>query len=137
MIGRFRLALTACLAATTGGCSVFTSYPSRTSGQLRAFEQGRFAESATAYAEEVSGGDELLYRFEEGMAYQSGGFFDKSKTAFEQAETVIDELRRATQHIGARRGGGVGAAFLNDKAMPYEGANYERVLVNTFQSINY
>jgi hypothetical protein len=137
VIGRFRLALTACLAATTGGCSVFTSYPSRTSGQLRAFEQGRFAESATAYAEEASGGDELLYRFEEGMAYQSGGFFDKSKTAFEQAETVIDGFDARPNISGRDVAEGVGAAFLNDKAMPYEGANYERVLVNTFQSINY
>jgi hypothetical protein len=129
--------LAAILALSLAGCSLASGYPGDTAAARRNFEAGRFAESAVEYNNNAAGGSELLYRLEAGAAFQAAGRHAESKQCFEAAEKVVEAFDWRPNVSGQAIAEGLGTAFLNDLSLPYDGAHYERVLLNTLQSINY
>lgn len=125
------------LLAAAPSCSVFTAYPSHTADHLRNFERGHFGKAACGYAEEASGGDELLYRLEEATVLQTAGDFAASRDAFARAEAVLQGYEERPDVSGREIAEGLATAFLNDKSLPYDGERFERVLLNALQSLNY
>lgn len=132
-----RLASLAVLAAAAPACSILTGYPAATESARAAFARGDFAVAAAAYRSGASGGDELLYRLEEALTLQTAGDFEASRVAFEKAETVVEGFDARPTIAGRDVVEGIGVAFLNDKALPYEGDHFERVLLNTLNALNY
>lgn len=118
-------------------CSIFTSYPSSTADYRRAFEAGQFEDAGKGYLEEASGADELVYLLESATAYQQGGLLLESRAAFARAEKVVEGFESRPNISGRDAAEGVATAVLNDKAMPYDGEGFERVLLNSLQALNY
>jgi hypothetical protein len=79
----------------------------------------------------------LLYLLEAGRLLELAGDHEGSMRLYAEAEALLDEdLMRASLTV---RGTAAQAAslFTNDKALPYRGALYERVLLHTFQALNH
>lgn len=73
----------------------------------------------------------LLFFMDLGILYHLAGDFDKSNYFFEFAEKKSDELY--TKSVSKQA-----ASFLtSDNVKPYEGENFERVLINLFRALNY
>ncbi len=84
-----------------------------------------------AYQSEYGKKNSLLFFLDLGILYHLGDEFEKSNRYFSMAEQRVDELY--TKSISKEA-----ASFLtSDNAKPYEGENFERVLINLFMALNY
>lgn len=75
--------------------------------------------------------NELLYWLDRGMVEQCSGRYAESIQSFANAQRKYDELYTKSLTKMA------GTWLLNDYAAPYRGDDYEYILVNIFQAINY
>lgn len=75
--------------------------------------------------------NQLLYCLDKAYILQLAGRFDESISYFEKAKVLIDTLY--TQSVTK-----IAATWLvNDFSAPYRGENFEHVLVNIFQALNF
>ena len=75
--------------------------------------------------------NELLFLLDEAMVLHLSGEFEKSIAAFAQAKEKFDVLyTRSLSRITA-------SLIINDYTMPYRGEDFERVMINIFQALNY
>lgn len=75
--------------------------------------------------------NQLLYLFDKGLVQQLSGDYDASIETFEAAKEKYEELY--TQSLSK----GVASWLWNDTALPYRGEDFERIMLNIFQSLNY
>jgi len=75
--------------------------------------------------------NQLLYWLDRGMVFHSAGRYKESIAAFANAQRTYDELY--TKSISKM----ASAWALNDYSAPYRGEDYEYVLTNIFQALNY
>jgi hypothetical protein len=61
----------------------------------------------------------------------------KLEATLSRARRKVEEFDARPQVSGDAALETLGAAFLNDTALPYDGSHYERVLLNILQSLNY
>ncbi len=75
--------------------------------------------------------NQLLYLFDYGMVLQLAGKYEQSIQVFEQAKDLYDQLytRSLTQKASTW--------LINDNTDNYRGEDFERVLLNIFQSLNF
>ncbi len=75
--------------------------------------------------------NQLLYFLDQGMVYHFAGKYQDSIPVFEKAKQKFEKLytQSLTQNAASW--------FWNDYALPYRGEDFERVMINIFQAINY
>ncbi len=74
---------------------------------------------------------ELLYLIDKGLVLHYAGRYRDSAEAFEQAKLKYDELfTRSVSKFGQ-------SWLWNNSRLPYRGEDFERVLINVFQAVNY
>jgi hypothetical protein len=73
----------------------------------------------------------LLYNLDLGLLFHYAGEPDSSTVYFFEAERQIEELY--TKSVSTQ----VASFLLNDNVIPYEGEDFEKVLVNLFLALNY
>jgi len=122
-----------------GGCAYLgmIPYPQTMQGQKQLLYGGKFTQATQLLAKEASGNNKILYLMEQGMIHNVQGDYRASKEPFQQALAAIQSFEdRAV--ISARS---VASQLLtlpmNDNAIPYRGYAFERVLLNTYQALNY
>lgn len=76
-------------------------------------------------------GNYLLYYLDRGMLEQMTGHYDQSIQSFEKAKRRFEALY--TRSVSAE----AASWAVNDYELPYRGSDYEYVLVNVFQALNY
>ncbi|MDD3234380.1 MAG: hypothetical protein WC583_02355 [Candidatus Omnitrophota bacterium] len=76
-------------------------------------------------------GNKLLYLLDKGYVLHAGGDYRGSIAAFEQAKQEYDALYSVSLSKEAA------TWLVNDYLAPYRGEDFERVLVNIFQAVNY
>jgi hypothetical protein len=110
------------------GCSSYTALSEKTRPHLVA----RDYERALAELDETpSGPDAVLVHLERGLLLHYDRRFDASNQAFEAAEVLIDELyTRSLTNEGL-------ALVTSDNVRPYDGAEFERVMVHFYRALNY
>lgn len=81
--------------------------------------------------EYLKGNDRLLYYFDKGFVLQVMGNYKDSSKSLHEAETIIDDLY--TKSISAE----ATSFFTNDLALPYEGEDFEQVMVHIIKSLNF
>ncbi|UCD84376.1 MAG: hypothetical protein JSU92_14055 [Deltaproteobacteria bacterium] len=80
---------------------------------------------------EYKGKNAVLYYMDKGLLHHLSGQWEESNQLFESAEQKIDELY--TKSISKEA-----ASFLtSDNVKPYDGEDFERVLINLFRAFNY
>lgn len=97
-------------------------------------EQGKYTNAIEQVKQNASGyGDKstVLYELDLGLLYHYAGELDSSTHHFFAAEKEIEELYTKSVSLA------VLSFVLNDNILPYEGEDFERVLVNVFLALNY
>ena len=75
--------------------------------------------------------NQLLFLLEKGMVLHLNGQYRESIPVFEDAKRLAEELyTESVSKIAA-------SWVINDYALPYQGEDFERVMVNIFQALNY
>lgn len=95
---------------------------------------GQYAEADGLIEKEkkqFEGNHEILYYFDKGSILQMLGDYKNSSLNLQKAEGVIDELftKSVTQEVSS--------FFTNDMNLPYEGEDFEKVMVNVMGALNY
>jgi hypothetical protein len=84
-------------------------------------------------ANEKAYGDKssVLYKLDTGLLYHYAGMSDSSNRWLFAAEKEIEELFTKSITLAAA------SMLLNDNVLPYDGEDFEKVLVNVFLALNY
>ncbi len=83
------------------------------------------------------GGDELMWRLEEGTLKFDESDYNGSLSAFEKAELIATDFdNRADANI-RRAGAEVGSAMTNPNALPYRGLNSDRIMLQAYKFFDY
>ena len=94
----------------------------------------QFAEAETVIVKhkaEYGARNAVLYHLDRAMMLHLAGQYNESSQALAQAENRIEALY--TQSVTA----GAGAMLSNDNTLPYEGEDFEKVMINVIASLNY
>ena len=94
----------------------------------------QYAEADAVIEKSKSGYGErnaVLYEFDRGMMLHLAGQYAESNGFLAQAEDRIDQLY--TKSVTAEGG----AMLVNDNTLPYEGEDFEKVMINVIAALNY
>ncbi len=133
-IVRFRpIASLLLAAAILLGTSACATYGSGVEGGLLKFRQGDYAGSAVEMEKSLKpeGDDRLLHHMELGLIKHLDGRYQESNRHLAQAERIADALY--TRGVGEM----LSVAMSNPRNGPYRGADFERVFIHYYRSLNY
>ena len=75
--------------------------------------------------------NQLLFLLDKGLVLHMAGRYEESTSVFEEAKLKYDQLY--TESISK-----ISASWLwNDYALPYRGEDFERVMLNIFEAMNF
>ena len=129
MIKKRALVILACLISLSG-CAPLNFYsmidPYIASGDFKSAD-----DIVDKEKKQYEGMHELLYYFDKGSLLQMLGDFKGSISNLDKAEDTIDSLytKSATKEISS--------FFSNDMNLPYEGEDFEQVMVNVMKALDY
>jgi hypothetical protein len=120
------------------GCSSFQNY-SRISAPARAdISRGNFQQALEVFPEKsAKGKNEVLIRLERGMIFQEMGWYEQSTQEFEQADKLIRNYEEKAVISAGKTASQAGTLLVNEQVMPYEGKDFEKILLHTFDAMNY
>ncbi len=78
--------------------------------------------------------DTVIWRLEQGYALHATAKFADSLKAFQAAE---DKIEQYDARAKVKLGNETGALLSNQANLPYEGRDYDRVLLNTYKALDY
>ncbi len=128
------------VAIALSGCatsSLFTPYPYRAAEIKQQLIQGEYDRALNTLGKFANSKDKALYMLEHGRVAQIAGRHGRSRDAFEvviAAENEADEKAKITLTGMAAKGSSL---LVNDNAIPYRAAAYERILLHNYQALNY
>jgi len=131
-----QLSVLAIAALMLGGC---TSYNSQTSSLVSSWESGNYASAAGAVEKEASKHatskkDGLVWNLERGAIMRGAGEFDDSLASFAAAE---EQVQLAESEAKTQVSNEAVALATNLAQLPYKGYFYDRIMLNTYQAMNY
>lgn len=120
------------------GCATFRSYDAELQQALHAATAGR-VEAAIKTLDRNNRGDDkdLLYHLEMGELQRLAQHYQRSQKAWRAADRNVQKWEAAARLDPARVGGSVASYLLNDKLRPYEGQDYEKVMLTTRMALNF
>ena len=124
-----KLAL-ACLFLFSSGCA---TYQSKVDGPRTLLAQGDYDKAITELEPLANkeGGDQLMYKLDYAVALQQAGRYKESAKAFGEAEKIADvQDYHSISKI-------TGSLLLSEEMKQYKGDDYEKVLINALNAINF
>ncbi len=137
-MSRFRhliFCLALALAALGGaGCQTYTQKNTGTP----LWKSGSVQAAATEFTRQADKAkdnkDTVIWRLEQGAALRAAGQFQASLAAFEQAE---DKINHYEAQAKVKVGRETGAILTTQANLPYEGRDYDKVMLNAYKALNY
>lgn len=133
---RFRAAIAVAALACAPACSsnLFADYPELAAPGMRAFQQGRFDAAAEQFdvIRRHDDDDAFLAWAEAGMAHHVGGDPAAAIDAWLRADQVLDDFGDRPTISGRSLTEGFVSALVNEKALPYDGEDFEVALLHAF-----
>jgi hypothetical protein len=121
----------ALLALFVSSCSAHRELYPRLESMAAAGQYEQAAQLIESKKDEYGARNAVLYNLDRGVMYHYAGKYKESNEAFEAAEKRMDELW--TESIS----GNVAAFLSNDNTLPYQGEDFEQVVVNIYRALNY
>jgi len=120
------------LAATLCGCAAFRSYDAELNHTINLAASGN-VDGAINLLERNNkrGKKDLLYYFELGELERLRNRYDESQKAWMAADVRVQAWERTAATNPEKLVGNVASVLINDKARPYEGHDYEKVMLTT------
>jgi hypothetical protein len=126
------LLLATLLASALPGCATFRSYDAEMNQTLSVAASGRIdAAIATLQNNNKKADRDLLYYFEMGELQRLLNRYGESLTAWRAADVQVQAWEDAARADPARVAGVALSYIVNDKLRPYEGRDYEKVMLTT------
>ena len=126
------------LLIAASGCSSLQNYTKRSAPARASIMAGNFQGALARFPEEAAKGkDEVLIRIERAIILQDLGEFKQSSAEFEQAMGRIGEFEDRAVISASKSASEVGTLVLNEQVMPYEGEDFEIILLHALNAVNY
>lgn len=121
--------LIVCLVGSIG-CSSYLEIGNKAETWI---DQKKYSQVLELYDDELedSSRERLLYLLDKGTVYQMSGQYRKSQEMFLEADRLADELDAISLTSQA------GAFLSNDETIPYKGEDYEKIMINAFNALNF
>ncbi len=120
------------------GCAGLYSYARSTDQARLSISQGRFPDALAAFPDHAaSGKDEVLIRLERATLLQAMGKYEDSAREFESAAARIRQYEDRAVVSASKTMTEVGSLFWNEQVLPYEGEDFEKILLHTLDAVNY
>jgi len=130
--GRLIAPLAACLLALClPACSQFRDLYPTVNSMAAAGQYDQAVALIQKHKDDYGDRNFVLYELDLGTMLHYAGKYDQSNKAFAAAEQRMDEL--FTESIT----GNVAAFAVNDNLLPYKGEDFESVIVDVYQALNY
>lgn len=102
------------------------------------WKQGKVTEAAAAFTKKANSKadtkDTIIWRLGQGTALRTAGQVKESQVAFEQAEAKISTYEGKPK---VSVGNEMAAMLSNQANLPYEGRDYDKVMLSTYKALNY
>jgi hypothetical protein len=126
------------LGLLASGCaSTFNAYPNQIKPAISSLSLGQSVNTVHMFTQRVRGRDKLLYLMERGRLCQIQGLYECSLRDYAAALDLIEESSRKALVSVSGGGAQLAAIAVNDNAIPYKAAGYERIFLHTAQALNY
>lgn len=117
------------------GCSTYSEQSRDIRQAWQAGDGMLAATNVTVKAEKSAGSkDELIWRLEQGTILSAVGNIQAGLTAFDRAETLVDQYE---QEANLKVGSEGLSLFSNQANLPYRGRAYDKIMMNTYKALNY
>jgi len=128
------LALSLCLS----GCAVFRSYDKELNETTNLAGAGKVDDAIKQLNKNNTGKDkDLLYYLELGMMERWIDRYPDSQKAWMSANDTVQMWEQTAKTDPSKLGSSVASYVINDKVRPYEGHDYEKVMLLTYIALNY
>jgi uncharacterized protein len=120
------------LAATLSACATFRNYDAELSHTINLAAGGNL-DGAIKWLDRNNkrGKKDLLYYFELGELERLRNRYDESKKAWMEADVQLQMWERTAATNPEKLASNVASVFINDKSRPYEGHDFEKVMLST------
>jgi uncharacterized protein len=123
--------VTAALLFFLPSCGSTTEFYKSVEDNVAGGEHLKAVETVRSNQYAYGSGSSVLYDLDLGLLYHYAGNPDSSNTHFFAAERQIQELYTKSISLAAI------SSITNDYVLPYDGEDFEKVLVNVFLALNY
>jgi hypothetical protein len=135
---RFLESIPLLILLSTGGCATFRSYDQEMTQTLAQAASGRVDAAIRTLEKDNKGKNkDLLYYLERGELERLKTDYADSQTAWFAAERRVLDWEAAAKADPTRVAGAALSYVINDKLRPYEGHDYEKVMLTTRMAMNY
>jgi len=126
------------LAALCSGCATFRSYDKELSGTISQVESGDVRGAIHSLESHTRSKDrDLLYFFELGELQRLEDRYADSQKSWMNADASVRRWEASARADPARVLANATSYLINDKSRPYEGHDYEKVMVTTRIALNF
>ncbi len=127
-----RIAVLSLTLGLLAGCATFRSYDKELTGTINLAASGNIDGAIkNLESENRFGQKDLLYYLELGELQRLAQRYAESIKAWMSADERVQEWEKTAAYNPEKLLGGVGSVLLNDKSRPYEGHDYEKVMLTT------
>ena len=127
-----------CLALCLSGCAAFRSYDKELNQTTNLAAVGKVDDAIRQLNKDNKGKDkDLLYYLELGMMQRWVERYPESQKAWMSANQTVQAWEHTAQTDPSKLLPGAASYVINDKLRPYEGHDYEKVLLLTYIALNY
>jgi hypothetical protein len=137
--GNWRSAwLALCVALCLSGCAAFRSYDKELNQTTNLVAVGKVDDAIKQLNKDNQGKDkDLLYYLELGMLQRLVDRYPDSQKAWMSANETVQAWEHTAQTDPSKLLPGAASYIINDKVRPYEGHDYEKVMLLTYIALNY
>lgn len=127
-----------CLLFVCSGCSSLENYTITAAPARAAIVSGDFQTALLIFPENsAKGRNEILTRLERATILQNQGLFEESSLEFEKAVNRMRESEERAVISATRTAAQTGTLIVNEQVMPYEGADFEKIMLHALNAVNY
>ncbi len=126
------------LALPLGGCESFRNYNNEMAGAQQSFAAGDLPAARQEVVNRMSANETRLNPWLEiGVIDHTAGAFDNSNLALQKAADLVRVREEKAVISLSQTAAGAATLLVNEKAQPYPGEAFERVLIHTYLAMNY
>jgi hypothetical protein len=122
--------------ALLAGCATFRSYNVELTRTIDLVRGGAVGQALAGY-DRRRGRKELLYYLEKGELLRLDGRIEDSQAAWLQADKLVQKWEDTVRADPERLLRDLGSVLVNDRLRPYEGADFEKVMLTARMAVNH
>ena len=126
------------LLIVSSGCASLQNYTTKAAPARASIMAGDYQTALSVFPEQsAKGGNEILIRLERATILQWQGLFNESSFEFEETARRIRDHEDKAVISASRTAAQAGTLLINEQVMPYEGEDFEKIMLHALNAVNY